>query len=150
MPIAQILNVYRHDKPNRTLITLAGEIDLSSAPLLRESLEQCLRDGIRTIDVDLTAVTFCDCSGLDAFLGAVQRTAAAGGSLRLRHPSALLSRLLALTGTGSLLLGVPGAHVLPPLPDDLIESFASPQRSPLSETLHQLAPVMTAVAGGVL
>jgi anti-sigma B factor antagonist len=107
MPIPQMLNVHRHDGVNRVLVTLAGEIDLQSAPLVRESLRQCLREGIRTIDVDLTTVTFCDCSGLNAFLAASQHTIAAGGTLRLHHPSATLVRLFTLTGSDSLLLGLP-------------------------------------------
>ncbi|WP_405639872.1 STAS domain-containing protein [Streptomyces sp. NBC_00019] len=56
------LNVYRHDRDTRALITLAGEIDLATAPLLRSALTACVHDGIRTVDVDLTAVTFCDVS----------------------------------------------------------------------------------------
>ncbi|MEU9443316.1 STAS domain-containing protein [Streptomyces sp. NPDC048304] len=50
---------------------------------MRESLGQCLRDGIRTIDVDLTTVTFCDVTGLNAFLHASRATTVADGSLRL-------------------------------------------------------------------
>lgn len=109
MPLPQMLNLYRHDRTDRALITLAGEIDLDSAPLVRESLAQCLRDGIRTIDVDLTTVTFCDCSGLNVFLAASERTAAAGGTLRLHYPPAILARLVALTGTGTLLFGLASA-----------------------------------------
>jgi anti-anti-sigma factor len=97
------LRLYRHDTKSRALITLAGEIDVESAPLIRNALARCLRDGIRTIDVDLTTVTFCDCSGLNAFLGASRLTAAAGGSLRLHYPGPAVSRLLDLTGSESLL-----------------------------------------------
>ncbi len=96
------LTVFRHDTTSRTLVVLAGEIDLASVPPLREALDRCLLDGFRTVDVDVRAVTFCDCSGLNALLVAAQRTASAGGSLRLRHPSAALTRLLALTGSGFL------------------------------------------------
>ncbi|MGW0632879.1 STAS domain-containing protein [Streptomyces sp. NPDC002758] len=71
MSVPPILNVYRHDTDNRALVTLTGEIDLNSAPLVHASLERCLHDGIRTIAVDVTAVTFCDCSGLNAFLYAL-------------------------------------------------------------------------------
>lgn len=141
MAIPQMLNVYRHDRTNRALVTLAGEIDLDSALLVRESLEQCLREGIRTIDVDLTAVTFCDCSGLNAFLAASQHTTAAGGTLRLHHPPTTLTRLLALTGTGSLLLD---------LPDGLIGSAPAAQPSPSGRAVPGLAPVAPAVSGGVL
>jgi anti-sigma B factor antagonist len=103
------LLAYRLDTKNRALITFSGEIDLQSAPLVRQSLSECLRDGFRTIDVDLAAVTFCDCSGLNAFLTASQRTITAGGSLRLRHPSPAVTRLFTLTGSDFLLRPHPGA-----------------------------------------
>ncbi|MFI5688359.1 STAS domain-containing protein [Streptomyces sp. NPDC051636] len=116
MPLPQ-LTVHRHDRRNRALITLAGEIDLESAPLVRVSLEQCLRDGIRTIDVDLMPITFCDCSGLNAFLHAAQQTTVAGAALRLHHPPTTLARILDLTDCGFLLLGLPSGR-LPPPPGD--------------------------------
>ncbi|MEY9994970.1 anti-anti-sigma factor [Streptomyces sp. V4I8] len=62
------LNVHRHDHTTRALITLAGEIDVTTVPFVRAALAACVRDGIRAADVDLTAVTFCDASGLNAFL----------------------------------------------------------------------------------
>ncbi|MFE0516807.1 STAS domain-containing protein [Streptomyces sp. NPDC058964] len=106
MPLPQ-LTLYRHDRHSRALITLAGEIDLATEHLVRASLERCLHDGIRTIDVDLTTVTFCDVTGLNAFLHAARATAGAGASLRLHHPPPALARLIALTGSGPLLLGPP-------------------------------------------
>ncbi|WP_282082262.1 STAS domain-containing protein [Streptomyces tendae] len=114
MPLPQ-LAVYRHDRGDRTLVTLAGEIDLESVPLLRAALERCSRDGVRHLHVDLTAVGFCDCSGLNAFLHASQQAALAGRSLRLHHPPALLARMLDLTGCGFLLLGLPFGQSSPPL-----------------------------------
>ncbi|MFD4524049.1 STAS domain-containing protein [Streptomyces sp. NPDC058470] len=66
------LGIHRHDRKKQTLVTLTGELDLQSAYLVRELLQQCLRDGIRTIDVDLTPLVFCDCSGLNVFLHAWQ------------------------------------------------------------------------------
>ncbi|MGW2572062.1 STAS domain-containing protein [Streptomyces sp. NPDC001537] len=106
MPLPQ-LTVYRRDRRKRALITLAGEIDLESAPLVRASVDQCLRDGIRAIDVDLTLVSFCDCSGLNTFLHAAQRTTEAGGSLRLHHPPPMLVLVVGLTGCGFLFRGPP-------------------------------------------
>ncbi|MDQ1028026.1 anti-sigma B factor antagonist [Streptomyces umbrinus] len=139
-----LLNVYRHDTGNRALVILTGEIDLSSAPLVHASLERCLRDGIRAIDVDVTAVTFCDCSGLNAFLYALMHTAAAGGSLQLHHPSPALERLVAITGSGSLFLN---------LPDAFAGSRPPPWPSPLHQAAHRLAPALPALPalpGGVL
>ncbi|UUU34097.1 STAS domain-containing protein [Streptomyces sp. CA-210063] len=141
MSVPPILNVYRHDTDNRALVTLTGEIDLNSAPLVHASLERCLHDGIRTIDVDVTAVTFCDCSGLNAFLYALLRTAAAGGSLQLHHPSPALKRLVALTGSNSLFLA---------LPDAFAGSRPPPRPSPVHQVAQLLAPTLPALPGGVL
>ncbi|WP_063997183.1 STAS domain-containing protein [Streptomyces phaeochromogenes] len=141
MRIPLTLSVHRHDTDNRTLVTLTGEIDLNSAPLVHASLERCLHDGVRAIDVDVTAVTFCDCSGLNAFLYALLRTASAGGSLRLVHPSPALERLVTLTGSGSLFLT---------LPDALGGNRPPSQLPPLYEATHRLAPIWPARLGGVL
>ncbi|MFJ8718061.1 STAS domain-containing protein [Streptomyces violaceus] len=102
MPLPR-LNVHRHDHTTRTLITLAGEIDLATAPLVRVALAECVHDGIRTTDVDLTEVTFCDASGLDAFLAASGLATEAGTILRLHHPPPIMARIIEITGSGVLL-----------------------------------------------
>lgn len=104
------LNVYRHDRTaragrtTRALITLAGEIDLATAPLVHTALAECLRDGVRAVDVDLTAVTFCDGSGLNAFLTASLLAAESGTTLQLHRPPSTLTRVIEITGSGFLLL----------------------------------------------
>lgn len=138
MPLPQ-LTIYRHDRRKRALITLAGEIDLESAPLVRAALARCLSDGIRIVDVDLTPVTFCDCSGLNAFLYAAQRTTDAGGILRLYNPPPSLGRILDLTGCGFLLVGLPLGHLPPSLGDVL---------APTAQALpHQRVPLVPVLSG---
>lgn len=110
MPVLQSLNLHRNDRGNHTTITLEGEMDLDTAPQVRMMVEDCLHEGIRTIDIDLSALSFCDVSGLNAFLAAAARTATANGALYLHHPRPTLIRLLALTGSGFLLGGVPHAR----------------------------------------
>jgi anti-anti-sigma factor len=118
MPLPQ-LNVYRHDRKTRALVTLAGEIDLETVPLLRAVLARCLQDGMRTIDVDLTPVTFCDCTGLNAFVEAFLHSATAGGTLRLHHPPDLLARMIELAGCGFILVRPPAVPGPAPLQDPL-------------------------------
>lgn len=139
MSTPPFLNVHRHYADNRALITLTGEIDLNSLPLVHASLERCLHDGILAIDVDVTSVTFSDSSGLNAFLHALMHTTAAGGSLQLHHPSPALERLVALTGSGSLFLT---------LPDALAGSRPPPWPSPVHQAPHRLPPAMPAFPGG--
>jgi anti-sigma B factor antagonist len=97
------LKLHRHDRGSCSTITLAGEIDWDTAPPVLAMVENALREGIRTIDIDLTALAFCDVSGLNAFLAVAARTAAAESSLYLHHPRPALIRLLALTDTDFLL-----------------------------------------------
>ncbi|MFF6997597.1 STAS domain-containing protein [Streptomyces sp. NPDC008313] len=102
------LNIYRHDRRRRALITLAGEIDPATTPQVRAALERCLHDGITTIDVDLTTVDRCDTSGLHVFLDVSRHADETHASLRLHHPSPQTARLLADTGSARLLLLSPG------------------------------------------
>ncbi|MFB7657452.1 MULTISPECIES: STAS domain-containing protein [unclassified Streptomyces] len=97
-------------------VSLEGDIDLSTAPAVRTALAGCRDREVTDIDVDLTAVGFCDASGLHAFLAASERLAAAKGCLRLHHPAPAVRRLLDLTGTG-FLLADGRLRVEPPDPD---------------------------------
>ena len=107
------LAVQRFDTPTSALVTLTGEIDLDAVPMMREALESRLHDGIRTVDVDLAAVTFCDVTGIGSLLGAAQHAFAAGVSLLLHEPTAATVRLLDLTGTRFLLTGLTVEHLRP-------------------------------------
>jgi anti-sigma B factor antagonist len=64
---------------------LAGDIDIRTAPALRERLGELVGAG-QVVVVDLSAVEFLDSSGLGAFVGAANALRAAGGSLRLACP----------------------------------------------------------------
>ncbi|MFF9626180.1 STAS domain-containing protein [Streptomyces griseosporeus] len=97
------LNIYRHDRDRRALVTLAGVIDPATAPQVRAALERCLQDGITLIDVDLTTVDRCDSSGLRVFLDVSRHAAKTHASLLLHHPSPQTERLLTETGSDRLL-----------------------------------------------
>lgn len=66
-----------------TLVTLSGELDIASAPVLRRSL--CASEGATLPDlaVDLRDVVFMDCSVVGILITVRKRVAAAGGCLRL-------------------------------------------------------------------
>ncbi|MCM1975274.1 STAS domain-containing protein [Streptomyces sp. G1] len=119
------LDIHRRDKGERALVTLLGEVGPATAPLLRAALEQCLRDGMTVIDVDLTTVGSCDAKGLDVFLTASRRAERVHAALRLHHPCAQITRLLAVTGSAPLLLAAPAHPVPPALLHDLVGTSAS-------------------------
>ena len=47
-----------------TIVTISGDIDLASVPMLREQLLAQLQPQASRIIIDLSGVTFCDASGL--------------------------------------------------------------------------------------
>jgi anti-anti-sigma factor len=121
------LDIHRRNRGEGTVVTLAGDIEPATAPLLRAALEQCLRDGVTVIDIDLTTVGSCDARGLDVFLSASRRAGRVHASLQLHHPCAQITRLLAVTGSTPLLLPAPTDPVPPALPRDLLEAaFSGP------------------------
>jgi anti-anti-sigma factor len=113
MPLPR-LHVHRYDQATRTRVVLAGEIDRATAPLVLTALTACLRDGVRTADVDLTAVTFCDVSGLNVFLAASWLATESGATLRLHRPPPILTRLIEITGSGCVLHQIHGVRPRPP------------------------------------
>ena len=81
------------------LLTVSGELDIGSAPVLREALLKLL-GGEETPDlvVDTRGLTFVDSSGLAVLLMGARRWTAESRTLVLRAPSPTLARLLDLTG----------------------------------------------------
>jgi anti-sigma B factor antagonist len=85
----------RHS-PLGTVVTVAGELDVATAP----ELERALADAEGQVTVDLSATTFADPAALRVLLAA----RADGVQLRIRSRSdGQVARLLALTGTETLL-----------------------------------------------
>ncbi|WP_079049937.1 STAS domain-containing protein [Streptomyces torulosus] len=119
------LDIHRRNRGEGALVTLDGAIGPATAPLLRAALEQCLRDGVTAIDVDLTTVGSCDARGLDVFLSMARRAGRVHTSLRLHHPCAQITRLLAVTGSALRLLAAPTDPVPPALPRGLWEAPSS-------------------------
>ncbi|WP_331773126.1 STAS domain-containing protein (plasmid) [Embleya sp. NBC_00888] len=84
------------------LVTPAGEIDVDTAPDLRRALHRCLHHRSAELHVDLYAVRFCDCRGLDAFLSARRRARALDALVVLHEVPPIVAELLDVTGTRHL------------------------------------------------
>ncbi|MER5868082.1 STAS domain-containing protein [Kitasatospora sp. NPDC002040] len=85
----------------RATAWISGEILLDNADQLLEVLSQAVLAGRAGLDLDTTAVTFTDSSGLNALLELRLRALESGHLLTLR-PGARMGRLLDLTGTRDL------------------------------------------------
>lgn len=78
-------------------VRVAGELDVAGAPLIDDALQMVPAARRRDVRLDLRAVSFCDCAGLNAFIAGDAMLRAAGGRLTLIRPSAPVRRLLSLT-----------------------------------------------------
>ncbi len=66
-----------------TVVCTDGDIDIQSAPQLRDKISTLVRDGASHIVVDLDRTDFLDSSALGALVSANKELQAVGGSLKL-------------------------------------------------------------------
>lgn len=83
---------------NVTVVVPAGEIDIYTAPLLRDTLSESIDAGARHLLVDLAEVSFIDSSGLGVLVVALRRLHACGGSIDLACHGENVIRAFRLTG----------------------------------------------------
>jgi anti-anti-sigma factor len=88
----QVSVVGNPDAP--VVVTVRGNLDIDSAPVLTTTLDQVLDVPLPRVVVDLSDVQFCDSTGLSAVVLGHQRAVAGGGWLRLSGPNRFLADLL--------------------------------------------------------
>jgi anti-sigma B factor antagonist len=71
-----------------TVLKVGGELDLASAPALTARIEATFREYGARLLIDLTALEFCDSTGLRALIGAVQEARVHAVDLRIIPPAA--------------------------------------------------------------
>jgi anti-sigma B factor antagonist len=59
--------------PSGLVLTVTGELDIATAPALREHLEGAIESGMHRLVIDLSAITFLDSVALAAIVHAKQR-----------------------------------------------------------------------------
>jgi anti-sigma B factor antagonist len=84
------------------VVALAGELDLSSIPMLEGRLLEELRDRDSVI-VDLTRLTFIDSSGMGVLIKAHRATNGAGGLHLVVSDGSQVERVFTIAGMGSAL-----------------------------------------------
>ena len=70
-----------------TVLGVTGEIDIATAPSLRERLHSLLADGRHKLIIDLDDVGFLDSTALGVLVGAVKQARLHGGDVELRGVS---------------------------------------------------------------
>ncbi|MDA0166415.1 STAS domain-containing protein [Solirubrobacter ginsenosidimutans] len=84
------------------IVRVRGELDISTVAQLARALNTAATGAVRRpprLVVDLTALDFCDSSGLRGLIGAVKEVHVLGGRVVLAvEPEGALDRLLELSG----------------------------------------------------
>ena len=81
-----------------TVIAVGGEIDVYTAPKLREQLVELVNAGQYHLVVDMEQVEFLDSTGLGVLVGGLKRVRAHDGSLRLVCTQERILKIFRITG----------------------------------------------------
>ena len=78
-------------------VAVAGEVDLYTAPALKQALSARDRQGARSVLVDLSRATFIDSTTLGVLMGAVKRLRPAGGELAIACSDPNIRKIFEIT-----------------------------------------------------
>jgi anti-sigma B factor antagonist len=78
-------------------VSVAGEVDLATAPELKEALGEVVSSGASGVLVDLSNATFIDSTTLGVLMGAVKRLRPAGGELVIACHDANIRKIFEIT-----------------------------------------------------
>lgn len=99
-PDLQVVTQYR---PDAIVLAVSGELDVASAPMLRDHVGFALGRRPAHLILDLAGLRFCDAAGLSAFAMARKASTRDGASLALAAVPRAVIRLLRMTGMDRVL-----------------------------------------------
>lgn len=92
------ISVSRTKAGDIPIVAVSGEVDVYSAPALKDNITELLQSGVTTLIVDLSGVAFLDSTGLGALVEARAATSDAGGSLPIVCSQERILKLFTITG----------------------------------------------------
>jgi anti-sigma B factor antagonist len=87
-------------------VVVRGEIDMATAPMLRDKLNELVDAGATRIVLDCRGLDFLDSSGIGVLI-AVRKRLGDDGALTLESPQAHVRKVLDLTGVSAHMEIVP-------------------------------------------
>ncbi|MBI5871076.1 MAG: STAS domain-containing protein [Actinobacteria bacterium] len=84
------------------IITVDGELDLYTAPHLKENLLAALEDDVTKIAIDMTGVHFIDSSALGVLIGGVKRLKPKDGRMVLVSTDENVNWIFQITGLNAV------------------------------------------------
>ncbi|MET8897111.1 STAS domain-containing protein [Streptomyces albogriseolus] len=93
----------RYTGKRTAVVVVTGDVDLHTAPVLREEALTAVGHGARHLVLDMAHVDFLDSTGLSTLIVLMHATQEAGGSLRVASVPERLVRMVTMTGISELL-----------------------------------------------
>jgi len=85
------------------VIVLSGELDISTASMLRHQLDEVTAGPITNVALDIRLLTFIDSTGLSLMVAEHKKLKAMGTTLTIFSPTPMTRRLFEISGLTSIL-----------------------------------------------
>ena len=105
------------------VISLAGEVDLYTAPEFKQQLLEVISQGARTVVVDFSDTTFIDSTTLGVLVGGVTRRRTNDGQLSLVCSDRNITKIFEITGLDRV-------FTIYPTRSEALEQISSSSRPP--------------------
>ncbi|WP_411284976.1 STAS domain-containing protein [Lapillicoccus sp.] len=92
------LDISTSQRDHHTVVHVGGEIDVYTAPALRERLDEEIERGEHDLVVDLSEVTFMDSTGLGVLVGRLKLIRVHEGAMRLVCDYDRVLKVFTITG----------------------------------------------------
>lgn len=92
------LSLHHRTEGDHTVLDVGGEVDVYTAPKLRERLVELVGEGHYNLVVDMTKVEFLDSTGLGVLVGGLKRVRAHEGTLALVCNQERILKIFRITG----------------------------------------------------
>jgi len=92
------LQITTHTVEPFDVIEIGGEVDVYTAPRLREAIVAVVEAGRHRLIIDVQQVEFLDSTGLGVLVGALKRVRADGGSLDIVCTQERILKIFEITG----------------------------------------------------
>ena len=92
------LTLATREEDGRAIVAVGGEIDVYTAPKLRDMITELVAGGTYHLVIDMAGVEFLDSTGLGVLVGGLKKVRAHDGSLELICSQERLLKIFRITG----------------------------------------------------
>lgn len=102
-----------HQNNQHTVLSVVGEVDLSTSPQLDGAIIDAVDQGIVHLTIDFTEVTFLDSSGLSVIVKGLKRTREVNATFDVVTANERVLKVFSITGLDSVVTIYPDLSDVP-------------------------------------